>query len=269
MIPIIGDNAGMPTPSPTRTHPPLPLSAVIISKNEADRIGRCLQSLSGVCREIVVLDSGSTDATVAIARAAGARVEHQEWLGFGGQKNAAIGRAREPWLLLMDADEWLAEGAEDALRAMFDSGEVEQADVWLVRRRNWFLGGRLRHLEAMERLVRPDHRFLPMLVHERPVLAGKRVRASTVVIEHNTARSWEEHLSKQDRYAQLWAEQRHLEGRRCGPLAAWTHVAGYWLKAYLLRAGFLDGRAGWRFHRAHARAVIRKYRLLHALGSRG
>lgn len=256
----------MSTPSPNP--PPLPLSAVIISKNEADRIGRCLQSLRGACTEIVVLDSGSTDATIALARAAGARVEHQDWLGFGAQKNAAIGLASQPWLLLMDADEWLAEGAENALRALFDSGEVEQADVWLVQRRNWFLGGRLRHVESMERLVRPDHRFLSMLVHERPILEGKRVRTSAVAIEHDTARSWEEHLSKQDRYAELWAEQRHSEGRRCGPLAAWTHVAGYWLKAYLLRAGFLDGRAGWQFHRAHARAVIRKYRRLHALGRR-
>lgn len=247
------------------TAPLLPLSGVLITKNEADRIGPCLQTLSVVCSEIVVLDSGSTDGTVEIARAAGARVEHQDWLGFGPQKNAAIMRATQPWLLLMDADEWLAEGAAGELREMFASARIEDADVWQVLRRNWFLGGRLRRPERMPRLVRPDFRFRPMLVHEKPDLAGKRVKCSRVAIEHNTARSWEDHIRKQDRYAQLWAHQRHNEGKRCGALAAWTHVAAYWLKSYVLRGGFLDGRAGWLFHRAHARAVIAKYRQLREL----
>lgn len=248
------------------TAPLLPLSGVLITKNEADRIGPCLRTLRAVCSEIIVLDSGSTDGTVDIARAAGARVEHQDWLGFGPQKNAAIMRATQPWLLLMDADEWLAEGADTELRALFASGRIEDADVWQVRRHNWFLGGRLRRPEHMPRLVRPDFRFLPMLVHEKPDLAGKRVQRSRVAIEHNTARSWEDHLRKQDRYAQLWAQQRHNEGQQCGPMSPWTHVLAYWLKSYVLRGGFLDGRAGWLFHRAHARAVIAKYRGLYALG---
>lgn len=249
------------------TAPPLlPLSGIVITRNEADRIGPCLRTLREVCREIIVLDSGSTDATVELARAAGARVEHQDWLGFGPQKNAAIARATQPWLLLLDADEWLLEGSADALRALFVSGRIEEADVWRVQRHNRFLGGRLRRPERMPRLVRPDFRFLPMRVHEKPDLTSKRVRDSAVAIGHDTARSWEDHLRKQDRYAQLWAQQRHAEGKRCGSLAAWTHVAAYWLKSYVLRAGFLDGRAGWLFHRAHARAVIAKYRGLHALG---
>lgn len=247
---------------------PLPLSGVIIARNEADRIGPCLRSLRAVCREVVVLDSGSTDDTVRVAREAGARVEHQDWLGFGPQKNAAIARATQPWRLLMDADEWLETGAEAALRALFASGRIEDADVWLVERHNRFLGGRLRRPERIPRLVRPDFRFLPMRVHEKPDLAGRRVKRSRIAIGHDTARSWDDHLRKQDRYAQLWAEQRHAEGRRCGPLSPWTHVVAYWLKSYLLRGGFLDGRAGWLFHKAHARAVIRKYRALRALGRR-
>lgn len=246
-------------------HAPLPLSGIVIARNEADRIGPCLDSLARVCSEIVVLDSGSTDATAEIARAAGAHVAHQDWLGFGAQKNAAIQRATKPWLLLLDADEWLAEGAEAELRSLFASGRIETADVWQVRRHNRFLGGRLRRPELMPRLVRPDFRFLPMLVHEKPDLAGRRVARSAIDIGHDTARSWKDHLRKQDRYAQLWAQQRHGEGRRCAPWSAWTHVAGYWLKSYLLRGGFLDGRAGWRFHCAHARTVIRKYRALYAL----
>ena len=245
---------------------PLPLSGVVIAKNEADRIGRCLESMRPVCHEIVVLDSGSSDDTVAVARAAGARVEHQDWLGFSGQKNAAIARATQPWLLLLDADEWLAESSADKLREMFASGRVEQADAWRLPRRNWFLGGRLRHLEMAERLVRPDFRYLSMKVHERPDLAGKRVRDCDALIEHNTARSLGQHRAKVARYARLWAEQKFEEGRRCSALAPWTHAAAYWLKAYLLHGALLEGRPGWQFHASHARAVIDKYRHLHRMG---
>ncbi len=244
---------------------PLPLSAVIISKNEADRIGRCLRSLQGLCSEILVLDCGSDDGTVELARALGARVEHQDWLGFAGQKNEAIRRAGQPWLLLMDADEWLADGAADILRSLFDSGRVEQADVWRLRRENWFLDRKLHGHERMERLVRPGHRFLPMRVHEKPDLAGKRVADCAAVIEHDTARSLAAHRAKNDRYAQLWAEQRHADGKRCSALSPWTHAAAYWLKMYLLRGAWRDGRQGRQFHASHARAVVRKYRELHRL----
>ena len=98
---------------------PLPLSGVVIAKNEADRIGRCLQSMRAVCAEMLVLDCGSDDDTVAVARAAGARVEHQDWLGFAGQKNEAISRATQPWLLLMDADEWLARATTELVGKNF------------------------------------------------------------------------------------------------------------------------------------------------------
>lgn len=199
--------------------PLLPLSGVVFAKNEADRIGAC--TLRSVCAEVIVLDSGSTDDTVAVARAAGALVEHQDWLGFAAQKNAAIARATQPWLLLLDADEWLAEGAAAELRAMFASNRIEQADAWRVERHNWFLGGRLRRPERPPRLLRRDVRFLPMLVHERPDLAGKRVSCCAVALEHDSARSWEHHLGKLDGYARLWAQQRHDEGRRCGPWSAW------------------------------------------------
>lgn len=245
---------------------PLPLSAVIITKNEADRLGRCLASLRDVCSEILVLDCGSEDGTVALAQSYGARVEHQDWLGFAGQKNEAIRRATQPWLLLMDADEWLADGSEAPLRALFARGDVEQADVWRLKRRNWFLGRMLSGSERTERLVRPDHRYRPMRVHEKPDLTGKRVRDCDIVIEHNTARTLEAHRAKNDRYARLWAEQRHEDGKRCSAISPWTHAAAYWLKMYLLRGAWRDGRQGWWFHASHARAVVRKYRHLYELG---
>ena len=244
----------------------LPLSGVVIAKDEGDRIGRCVASLAALCNEVVVLDSGSADDTVAAAAAAGARVEQQPWLGFAAQKNAAIARATQPWVLLLDADEWLEPAAAARLRALFASGEVERADVWRLPRRTHYLGAGLDHggwgREPVERLFRPDLRYLPAEVHERLDLCGRRIAAVNARIEHDTARSEAEYAAKLDRYAALWAQQRRAAGRRAGPLSAPLHAAAYWLKNYVLRGGFLDGPLSRRFHVLHTRYVHRKYKLL-------
>jgi len=244
----------------------LPLSGVVIAKNEAGRIGRCVGSLAAVCGEVWVLDSDSTDATTAEAEAAGASVRQQEWLGFSAQKNAAIALATQPWVLLLDADEWLGNGAEAALRALFADRAVERADVWELERRTHFLGAELNHggwgREGVERLFRNDLRYLPADVHEKLDLRGRSVAHARIRIEHDTARSLDEYRAKLARYAALWAQQKHSEGRRAHAFAAPLHSAAYWLKNYLLRGGFLDGAKALTYHGCHARYVFDKYRAL-------
>jgi len=252
--------------------PALPLTGVVIAHNEADRIGRCVAILAKVCSEVVVLDSGSEDDTAAVAEACGARVVQQPWLGFAAQKNAAIRQATQPWVLLLDADEWLGEGADDALRSLFADGRIERADVWRLPRRTHYLGTALDHggwgREPVERLFRPGLRYLPAQVHEKLDLAGRRVASVDARIEHDTARSDAEYAAKLDRYAALWAAQRHAAGKRAGPFAAWLHAAAHWLKNYVFRGGFLDGGTAARYHFLHARYVYRKYALLRARGGR-
>lgn len=247
----------------------LPISGVVIAHNEADRIARCVQSLRAVCGEVIVLDSGSTDDTVAIARAAGARVEHQDWLGFAAQKNAVIAYATQPWVLLLDADEWLGDDAETRLRALFAEHAMERADVWMLERRTHFLGRALEYggwgREAVARLFRPSVRYLPAEVHETLDLSGLGIGRTLIRIEHDTARSLDEYRAKLDRYAVLWAQQKFAAGRRASSLAGAAHAAANWLKNYLLRGGFLDGAAGWRYHACHTRYVYAKYARLNAL----
>jgi (heptosyl)LPS beta-1,4-glucosyltransferase len=247
----------------------LPVSGVVIAKNEAGRIGRCVASMAGVCAEVVVLDSESTDATVAEAVAAGARIVQQPWLGFAAQKNAAIAQASQPWVLLLDADEWLGDGTESALRALFADGGGERADVWELERRTHFLGAVLNHggwgREAVERLFRNDLRYLPADVHERLDLRGRRIAHLRARIEHDTARSLDEYRAKLARYAQLWARQKCAEGRRAGFLSAPLHAAAYWSKNYVLRGGFLDGALARTYHACHIRYVFEKYRILRTL----
>lgn len=254
-----------------RTTPPV--TGVVIAKNEADRIGRCVASLVPLCREVIVMDSQSSDDTVAVAEAAGARVVQQEWLGFAAQKNAVIALAATPWVLLLDSDEWLADGngqdAADAIRAAFADGRVEQADVWNLLRRTHYLGTALDHggwgKEKVERLFRNDLRYKPSSVHEALDTSGKRIATLDARIEHDTARSDGEYATKLQRYATLWAQQRHAQGRRAGALDAPLHAAAYWLKNYIVRGGFLDGGTAARYHALHARYVYDKYRKLREL----
>lgn len=244
---------------------PLPLSGVVITRNEADRIARCIGSLLPVCREVIVLDSGSSDDTVAIARRLGARVEHQDWLGFAAQKNAVIAMAAQPWVILLDADEWLEPPAQDALRALF-AGGIERADVWLLLRRTHFLGHAMRAgsfaREPVHRLFRPHLRHGFKAVHEYLDVAGQRVETSNVVLEHDTARSADEYWRKLQGYARLWANEQRERGRSAfagrGLLAAFAYL----LKNLVVRGGLLDGRAGWHFHWLHARYARLKYDLL-------
>lgn len=257
------------TPERSMQHP-LPLTAVVVTKNEADRIARCLGSLVPLCSEVIVLDSGSQDATVEIARHLGVRVCHQEWLGFAEQKNAAIKLASQPWVLLLDADEWLGEGAEASLRRLFDTSAVEAADVWRLQRRTHFLGTALNHggwgNESVERLFRAGLRYRPAQVHESLDLRGRRVDRVPARIEHDTARTLEEYQTKLEKYATLWASQRMASGRRCGPVSAYTHAMAYWVKNYLMRGGFLDGSGARTYHALHTKYVLEKYQQLHERG---
>ena len=207
----------------------LPVTGVVIALNEADRIGRCIASLLQVCTRVVVLDSGSSDDTAAVARAAGAEVLHQDWLGFAGQKNAAIAQARTDWVLLLDADEW------------FEPDALAQLDAFLR-----------------------SARIAADAVHERLDLDGRRSDSLDVRFEHVPVRDLDEHYRKLARYAALWAEGRAALGKRAGFLDLYTHPLFYLLKNYLLRGGFLDGREGAVFHLAYAGYTHAKYARLWA-----
>jgi len=247
---------------------PARLTGVVIAQNEADRIGRCVASLKALCTRVVVLDSGSGDDTVAVARAAGAEVVHQDWLGFAAQKNAAIAQAQTDWVLLLDTDEWFEAGAVAALDGFLRSARLESADAWELPRRTIFLGRPLRHggwgREWLPRLFRADVRYRPDAVHERLNLDGRRVSRLDARFEHTPVRNLDEHYRKLARYAALWAEGRAATGKRAGFLDLYTHPLFYLLKNYLARGGFLDGREGAVFHLAYAGYTHAKYARLWA-----
>ena len=239
------------------------LSVAIIARNEAHRIARCLKSVA-FADQIVVLDSGSTDDTVAIARGLGADVEvTPDWPGFGPQKNRALARCRYRWVLSIDADEQVSDAlAAEILRVLREApAEATVAGYWL-RRSSRYCGQVIRHgLWGNDRVLRlferQRGRFTDARVHESLVCDGE-TRVLEGILVHDSVDSPEDARSKARRYAFLGAEALRARGRG-GSLQGGVHAGWSFLRGYLLRAGFLDGRFGLTLARLNAAGTFWKY----------
>ena len=239
------------------------LSVAIIARNEAHRIARCLKSVA-FADQIVVLDSGSTDDTVAIARGLGADVEvTPDWPGFGPQKNRALARCRYRWVLSIDADEQISDAlAAEILRVLRAApAEATVAGYWL-RRSSRYCGQVIRHgLWGNDRVLRlferQRGRFTDARVHESLVCDGE-TRVLEGILVHDSVDSPEDARSKARRYAFLGAEALRARGRG-GALQGGVHAGWSFVRGYLLRAGFLDGRFGLTLARLNAVGTFWKY----------
>ena len=221
------------------------LSLVVIAKDEERAIARCLASVP-FADEVLVLDSGSGDDTVGVATRAGARVITTDWPGHVAQKNRGLELASEPWVLSLDADEWLSDEAAGALRAALASSS-ENVGFSFPRCSDW-LGRTIRHGRWYpDRKIRLVRRGRATWVgddpHDRLEVDGP-VAALHGDIRHVPYRDLSDHLATIDRYSRLHAESlaaRGVKGR-------WWDVAArpplHFVDAYLLRRGFLDGVPG-------------------------
>jgi len=224
---------------------PAKLSVAIIALNEEERIRACLESV-GWAGEIVVVDSGSSDKTVAIAREFTDRVLFHAWEGYGAQKNFALAQCQADWILALDADERVSERLREEIVATLAGppGHVG----YLIPRRNFFQGAWVRHggwyPDYQLRLFRRGRgRFTASAVHESVRVDGSvgRLRAA---LDHQSYRGIADFVARANRYSELAARELAAT-RRGGSLAdlllrpAWRFVS-----MYLLRAGFLDGRRG-------------------------
>jgi glycosyltransferase involved in cell wall biosynthesis len=211
-------------PFDTPTRGALALSAAVICLNEADCIGKCLESLRD-CAEIVVVDSGSTDASAAIVddlvrRGFPIRLIHQPWLGYARQKQFALDQTSERWILSVDADEWL----DDDLRASLPRliAADESVAGWKVRRSLTLYG----QAEPVSRWTRPEYilrlvrrgraRFDPALIVHEGLVAdhGETPIAYKGLLRHERSLPLYEQMKKEITYARLKAEQRLKQGRK-------------------------------------------------------
>jgi glycosyltransferase involved in cell wall biosynthesis len=246
------------------------LSLIVITRDAAHELAACIASAPFVA-ETVVVDSGSRDDTVEIARAAGAKVIDHPFAGFGPQKNFAVAAAAHDWVLCLDADERVTPELADSIRSCF-TGKAPGPAAFEVARRNRFLGRWLGHGEGYPdwnpRLF--DRRragWTDDAVHEHVVARGpvERLRGDLL---HASAESIEGYIAKQNRYTTLQAEALHARGERAGLAQMAFSPLARFLRFYVLKGGFRDGAAGFAHVAIGAFASFLKYAKLAALGSR-
>jgi glycosyltransferase involved in cell wall biosynthesis len=230
---------------PIGAHLPPRLSAVLIVLDEEAHLPECLASVRDIADEIVVLDGGSRDATIEVAKRFGARVATRPFDDFGRQKQAALEMATAEWILSIDADERVTPAlAREISRVVADANA---GDGYWMRRTMVYLGHRLRFggagSEWILRLARRDRaRFAPLPVHEHLIVEGRTARLRGT-LDHIKYRELREHIDRLNLYTDLAAARRRELGRRFSML----HLLRLeWEMAWRLifRLGILDGPAG-------------------------
>lgn len=249
------------------------ISAAIITLDEEQNLGRCLESLRGVADEVVVVDSGSKDGTERIARENGAVFVHQDWLGYGSQKNVAAARASGDWVLSLDADEALSGELRDSIRRLKANGPA--ADAYEVNRLNWYCGRFLRHSgwypDRKVRLWRKGAaRWADASIHElAKVTPGARVERLRGDLLHYTIHDRAQHLRTIERFTTLSAEALLRGGKGAQAWKRFVSPAASFFRGYVLKGGFLDGKAGWDVCRLSAYATWLKYEKLRRMAREG
>lgn len=227
---------------------PLPLSLAIISYNEEENIARCLRSTEGMAREIIVVDSGSTDRTREIAAEMGAKVTPQAWLGHRDQKNAALKLCTEPWVLALDCDEELSPELRKSIEQFFAEEKDQQFDGAECSRKVWFLGRWITHGDWY-----PD-RKLRLFRREKGVWAGSpehdyvELKGDVMRLDgdlhHYSFPSMRKYVEKINVYSDVFLERQKAAGQRWSLFANVARPLWRFFRAYVLRRGFLDGFPG-------------------------
>ena len=241
------------------------VGVALIARNAAARLAQCLAALS-FADDIVVIDGGSTDDTVSIAQAHGARViVHTDWPGFGPQKNRAVEALSADWILSIDTDEIVSPELAASIQAAI---RAPRAEVYALDRLSSFCGQWVRHSgwypDWVPRLFkRGAARFSDDLVHERLVFETPAARLEGKLM-HYSYEDFETVLRKLDAYSSAGAQQRHAAGKRGGFGKALGRGAWAFIRTYLLRRGFLDGRTGFMIAIFNAETVYYRFLKLDA-----
>lgn len=245
------------------------LSIIVITKNEAVNIRECLQSVA-FADQIVVLDSGSTDETVAVAKEMGAEVyQNSEWPGFGAQKNAALQYATGQWVLSIDADERIPPELAGVIRTTLLTAK---ADTYAFARQTQFCGQWIKHCgwtpdHVIRLFKRGQAHFSPDAVHEKLVLSNPTAKVAVLApaMLHYSYRTPDDYWNKLQRYSKEWAQQRYRQGQKTsmGRAALSGFVA--FIKSYFFRLGFLDGAMGFAVCSLQSQSAFGKYFELYCL----
>jgi glycosyltransferase involved in cell wall biosynthesis len=247
------------------------ISVVIITKNESHIIGNTLQSLEGLTSDIVIVDSGSTDDTLAICKRYNATILEPGWNGYGANKNKGIDVAKHDWILNLDADEAVDEELKRSINALTLANPNE---VFEMQFRNYFMGKRIRYGEwGSDKHIRLFNRtrikWNEAAVHENLIMAPRSsVSLLKGSILHHTVHSLEEYEAKTVAYAKLNAQKYFEQGKQSNIFRQYLSPVFSIIQNYVFRMGFLDGKEGWLIARTTARYTFLKYAYLKELNKR-
>ncbi len=244
------------------------LSVVIVCKNEADVIGKTLQSLEGLCDDIVVYDNGSTDNTMEQVRKFSVQLQQGTWEGFGKTKNKAIALAKYDWILSLDADESIDQELKQSLLAL---KLAEEKDVYEIKFKN-FLGNKyLKHGEwggdkHIRLFNRKKTQWNDASVHEELLMTRERnIKKLKGYILHQTVKDMNDYAAKMVRYAMLNAEKYQQQGKRSSFFRIRIAPGLSFVQYFFLKLGFLDGYAGYLCARMTSWYTFLKYARLREL----
>lgn len=220
------------------------ISITIITKNEAQNIRRCLESVKWA-DEIIIVDSGSTDDTITIAKEYTDKVYITDWPGFGPQKNRALDYATKPWVLSLDADEEITPELAKEIQSTinreteYSAYEIPRYLVFLDKIIK-YASGSSKHLRLFKRT---ECRFQDVMVHEDLIVKGKSATLKAAMY-HYSFPDIQTILQKMNQYTSLVAKQRLERGKKASLLKAFIHALWMFIRVYFIKGGFLDGGPG-------------------------
>ena len=244
------------------------LSVIIITKNESANIKECLDSVR-FATQVIIVDSGSEDETCLVASEHGATViQRTDWRGFGTQKNRALEAADGEWILSIDADERIPLQLQSEILYAIETG---QHTAYAIPRLSSFCGTFIHHCgwypDAIVRLFRRDAaRFSDDQVHEKVIVSRGRIGRLQTPMIHYSYRSDSDYLRKLQQYSELGAQQAFAAGKRATLKKAIGHAFAAFIRTYIFKLGFLDGRAGLMVAISSAESSYHKYIKLMLLG---
>lgn len=245
------------------------LTVVILTKNEEKNIVDVVQNAAQVTDDILIIDSGSTDKTVELAKQENARVVYRAWDNdFASQRNFAFEHTDKEWILYLDADERLNDELVEAIKSVVNSSPRKQYSI--VRKIHAF------GFEYKHGIFKPDEvlRMFPTnsvkwehKVHERPICALPKKRLAGF-IEHYTYDSWQQWWDKAGHYTSIWAQDNYAKGKRTTLAACLAHSIYGFIRAYFIQLGFVDGWSGLYSSFQHFIYTMMKYLKLYELQNR-
>jgi len=247
---------------------PLPLSVVIVARNEAETLPRCLASVQGWVTEIVVVLNDTTDDSEAIAIKNGATVHHTEWRGFRDTKNWALDQVTQPWALCLDADEEVSPALHQGIVVFFSQRKAQRYHGARFPRKVWFIDRWITHGDWYPdyslRLIRRDQARWggDQIVHEKMECPGP-VAIMKGDLHHYSFPTLASHVAKINPFADLFAQQQAADGRGFSVVAAVLRPAWRFVRAYVFRRGFLDGYPGFYIAWATAFGAFVRYSRLY------